>query len=127
MHKKYLIIAALLGAVSVALGTFAAHGLKKIATEQIITVFETGVKYQFYHVFALIAVGVLYQQFTNKFIKNAGLFFILGIILFSGSLYLHTLKEIKNIPSLSWVVFITPLGGISFIIGWILLALGIKK
>jgi uncharacterized membrane protein YgdD (TMEM256/DUF423 family) len=127
MHKKYLIIAALLGAVSVALGAFAAHGLKKIATEQIITVFETGVKYQFYHVFALIAVGVLYQQFTNKFIKNAGLFFILGIILFSGSLYLHTLKEIKNIPSLSWVVFITPLGGISFIIGWILLALGIKK
>jgi len=127
MHKKYLIIAAILGAVSVALGAFAAHGLKKIATEQIITVFETGVKYQFYHVFALIAVGVLYQQFTNKFIKNAGLFFILGIILFSGSLYLHTLKEIKNIPSLSWIVFITPLGGISFIIGWILLALGIKK
>ncbi|MBX2930446.1 MAG: DUF423 domain-containing protein [Chitinophagaceae bacterium] len=127
MHKRYLIIAALLGAVSVALGAFAAHGLKNVATEQVITVFETGVKYQLYHVFALLATGILYNYFTNKNVKNAGLFFIAGIVLFSGSLYLYTLKEVMNIPSLSWVVFITPLGGVTFIIGWILLALGIKK
>ncbi len=126
MHKGYLKIAAMLGAVGVALGAFAAHGLKKVATEQVIAVFETGVKYQMYHVFALLATGILYNYFTNKFIKNAGIFFMIGILLFSGSLYLYTCKEVMNIPSLSWVVFITPLGGVSFIAGWILLALGIK-
>ena len=127
MHKGFLKSAALLGALSVMLGAFAAHGLKSVADMQTVTTFETGVRYQFYHVFAIALVGILYKSYTNNLIVRAGTFFLIGIGLFSGSLYLYTLKVVANIIFLDWVVFITPLGGISFIIGWICLFVGIKE
>lgn len=127
MHKIYLKIAVFLGALSVAMGAFAAHGLKKIVAEKSVAVFQTGVQYQMYHVFALLATGILYQFFQNKFITNAGKFFILGIILFSGSLYVLTFSEVLHSTAFSWIVFVTPLGGVTFIIGWLLLFLGIRK
>ena len=65
--------------------------------------------------------------FQNKFITNAGKFFILGIILFSGSLYVLTFSEVLHSTAFSWIVFVTPLGGVTFIIGWFLLFLGIRK
>ena len=126
MHKGFLKVAALLGALSVILGAFAAHGLKSIADIQTVTTFETGVRYQFFHVFAITLIGILYKSFPNKLIVRAGNFFIIGISLFSGSLYLYTLKVVTHITFLDWVVFITPLGGVAFIIGWICLFLGIK-
>ena len=127
MHKGFLKSAALLGALSVMLGAFAAHGLKSVADMQTVTTFETGVRYQFYHVFAIALVGILYKSYTNKLILRAGTFFLIGIGLFSGSLYLYMLKVVAHITFLDWVVFITPLGGISFIIGWICLFVGIKE
>ena len=127
MHKGFLKSAALLGALSVMLGAFAAHGLKSVADMQTVTTFETGVRYQFYHVFAIALVGILYKSYTNNLIVRAGTFFLIGIGLFSGSLYLYTLKVVANIIFLDWVVFITPLGGAAFIIGWICLFVGIKE
>ena len=127
MHKGYLKTAALLGALSVILGAFAAHGLKKIVDEFTVTVFETGVRYQFYHVFALALVAILYKEYSNKMLVTAGQLFILGILFFSGSLYLLTFKAAANLDGLYWVGPITPIGGVCFIGGWICLVFGIKK
>jgi uncharacterized membrane protein YgdD (TMEM256/DUF423 family) len=123
MHKKFLVIAALLGALSVALGAFAAHGLKAVVSADVLQIFETAVKYQMYHTLALLAVGILMQQSAAKQMKWSGNLFIAGIVLFSGSLYL--LCYIKHMDiSATWVGAITPLGGICFIAGWLMLAVG---
>jgi uncharacterized membrane protein YgdD (TMEM256/DUF423 family) len=127
MSKTFLLIAAVLGALSVVLGAFAAHGLKKIVPADSITTFETGVRYQFYHTFALLAVGLLLEKFQGQSLVWAGYFFISGIILFSGSLYLLTiLKSTENV-GVSRIGIITPIGGLLFVIGWILLFVGLLK
>jgi uncharacterized membrane protein YgdD (TMEM256/DUF423 family) len=127
MHKNYLITASLLGAVAVCLGAFAAHGLKQIVDAESVATFQTGVQYQMYHTLALLAVAILYERFPGKWIKWAGIGFILGIILFSGSLYLITaLKATKqSVPT--GVGIITPVGGVFFIAGWLFLFLGLMK
>ncbi len=127
MHKGFIKIAAILGALSVALGAFAAHTLKQRISEDAVNIFETGVRYQFYHVFAVLTTGILYKDYPNKFIKWAGIFFIAGIILFSGSLYLLTYIKGTAIPGFNWVGALAPLGGLSFILGWICLFAGVLK
>ena len=127
MLKAYVRIAAILGALSVILGAFAAHGLKKWLDQAAISVFETGVRYQFYHVFALTLVAILYKEYRNRWIEWSGVFFIMGIIFFSGSLYLLTYKAIAAVDGMRWVGPVTPVGGVFFITGWICLAVGIKK
>ena len=127
MHKNFLITASLLGALAVALGAFGAHGLKKIVDADTVAVFQTGVQYQMYHALALLAVGILFEKFPNKWIKWAGASFITGIILFSGSLYLLTALKATEQVGLNGVGIITPIGGLFFIAGWIFLFLGIIK
>lgn len=123
MNKKFLIIAALLGALSVALGAFAVHQLKAVVSADILQIFETAVKYQMYHALALLATGILLQQFPVKQLKWAANLFIAGVILFSGSLYLLCYIKHQQIAA-TWVGVITPFGGFCFIAGWILLAVG---
>ena len=127
MHKRFLKTAALFGVFSVALGAFAAHSLKQYISDYAVSIFETGVRYQFYHVFALLACGILYKEFRNKFIRGAGKLFIAGIILFSGSLYVLAFIKDAVTPGYDWVGAITPLGGLCFIGGWICLFLGMYK
>jgi len=127
MHTKFLQTAAFLGALSVILGAFGAHGLKKLIDDHTLIIYETAVRYQFYHVFALGLVGILYKEYSGKLLYFAGLFFIIGICLFSGSLYILTYKFAANNEGLNWAGPITPIGGLFFIIGWICLALGLKK
>ncbi|HTB99179.1 MAG TPA: DUF423 domain-containing protein [Ferruginibacter sp.] len=127
MHKGFIQIAALLGALSIILGAFGAHALKEIFTADLLQVFETAVRYQMYHAFALLAVGILYKEFSNKQIRLAGNFFIAGVILFSGSLYAICFIEYQHLSSLLWIGAITPLGGLCFIIGWLLLFAGAVK
>jgi uncharacterized membrane protein YgdD (TMEM256/DUF423 family) len=127
MHKGFLKTGALLGLLSVALGAFAAHGLKKSISADAVGIFETGVRYQFYHVFALLAAGVLYKELPNKFIRWAGIFFIAGIFLFSGSLYFLTYIKGVEISGYDWIGAITPIGGLSFILGWLSLFIGCFK
>ena len=126
MHKGFLKTAALLGALSVALGAFAAHGLKKILTTDDLQIFETAVRYQFYHVFALLTTGILYAAFPGKLVAWAGKLFITGIILFSGSLYLLCYVKYSEMP-LNWIGAITPLGGVAFIAGWLMLFFAVLK
>ena len=125
MHKKYLTIACLLCALAVALGAFGAHGLKQWISGESILTFETGVRYQFYHSFALLFTGILYDKFRNKWIRYAANSFISGIILFSGSLYALVLLKATHTVGLEAIGILTPLGGIFFIAGWIFLLPGL--
>jgi uncharacterized membrane protein YgdD (TMEM256/DUF423 family) len=126
MHKGFLKTAALLGALSVMLGAFAAHGLKQYLSRDNLQIFETAVRYQFYHVFALLAVGILYAAFPGKLIVWAGRLFITGIVLFPGSLYLLCYVKYNQLP-LNWFGAITPFGGAAFIAGWFILFLAVVK
>jgi len=127
MNRNFLSIAALLGALSVALGAFAAHKLKEIVGPETVAVFETGVRYQFYHVFALLLVALLSDKISNKWMVWAGNCFITGIILFSGSLYALTALKIADNNHLKLVGIATPIGGLFFIAGWLFLWAGVSK
>jgi uncharacterized membrane protein YgdD (TMEM256/DUF423 family) len=126
MNKNILQLACLLGALSVGLGAFAAHGLKNILSVENISIFETGVKYQFYHVFALLAAGILYKDFNRKWITIAANLFFAGIIIFSGSLYLLCFSKQLN-WGINWLGAITPIGGVCFILGWVFIFFGVRK
>lgn len=121
MHKGFLKTAAILAALSVAMGAFAAHALKGLVSDNAVAIFETGVRYQFYHVFALFIVAIMYKEYPFTITKNAGRLFIAGIILFSGSLYALAFIQAEVRSDFKWVGAITPLGGLAFISGWILL------
>jgi uncharacterized membrane protein YgdD (TMEM256/DUF423 family) len=122
MNKKFLTAGALLGAVAVILGAFGAHYLKKILTAESLQTFEVGVRYQFYHAIALLVTGILYKDFSGKPMQWAGNFFIAGAVLFSGSLYLLCAQ-----PLWRWLGPVTPLGGLCFILGWLLMAISFAK
>ena len=127
MHKGFLKTAFLLAALSVAMGAFAAHGLKNYVSDKAMATFETAVRYQFYHVFALMITGILYKEFTFTAIRVAGWLFITGIIFFSGSLYLLAIIQGTVQPGYKWLGAITPVGGLAFIGGWISLFVGLFK
>ncbi|MGN7721802.1 DUF423 domain-containing protein [Chitinophaga sp. 22620] len=127
MHKTFLIWAALLGALAVILGAFGAHKLKELVPPETVSTFQTGVTYQFYHVFALLAVGILYAHAPGPQLVWAGRLFLLGILLFSGSLYVLTLLKATDTVGLRGIGAITPIGGLAFIAGWVMLLLGVLK
>lgn len=114
-----LTTAALLGALAVVLGAFAAHGLQGRLSERLLQVFQIGVQYQFYHVFALLFTGLMQQRRNSAGLKLASVLFLLGILVFSGSLYVLALSGVH------WLGAITPLGGSAFIAGWLVLAFSI--
>jgi len=121
MGKGSLILAALSGFMAVALGAFGAHGLKNVASPEMIAIFNLGVEYQFYHTFALITVAFLGHFLTSKLLDWAGYLFVAGIVLFSGSLYLYALLGTK------WTGPITPIGGFCFLLGWLFIALAVWR
>jgi len=127
MHKGFLIAGSLLGALSVALGAFGAHGLKKIVSPEAVSTFETGVRYQFYHTFALLIIAILFEKFPGKYLVWAGNSFLAGILLFSGSLYLLTALNATETVGLRKVGIITPFGGLFFIAGWLLMLMAVLK
>ncbi len=122
MHKGFIQTAVLLGALAVALGAFAAHGLREIVSDKALATFETAVRYQFYHVFALLAAGILYKDFPSVHLRRAGGLFIAGIFLFSGSLYLLTFFQAYR-----FIGAVTPFGGLAFIGGWIMMLVAVSK
>ena len=124
--KKILITASAFGALAVMLGAFAAHGLSKVVDHHSIEIFNKGVTYQFYHVFAIIACALLYHLTLQKRLIIDARLFVAGICCFSGSLYLLALKDLL---ALNTVIIgpITPLGGLFFVAGWILFLSGVVK
>jgi uncharacterized membrane protein YgdD (TMEM256/DUF423 family) len=122
MHKSFLIIGALIGAVGVVLGAFGAHALKDVLSASgRLDTYETAVKYQMYHSLALLLLGLLTLHFDHKFMQYAGWAFIIGTLIFSGSLYALCATGITKLGA------ITPIGGVFLIAGWILMALGVYK
>lgn len=119
--KRTLSIAAVSGMTAVMLGAFGAHALKKVISPEMLDVFKTGVQYQFYHTFALLAVGILMHFGESKALKWSANMFLIGMILFSGSLYALTLTNIKMLG------VITPFGGVAFIAGWVMLIAHLRK
>ncbi|RFM28830.1 DUF423 domain-containing protein [Deminuibacter soli] len=128
MHRKYLQLAAVLGALAVILGAFGAHKLRELVSPESVTIFEKGVTYQFYHVFALALTAVLWKEFPNKWLRNAANLFIGGIVCFSGSLYALTWLTAGSFGQLIKVVGpVTPVGGLCFIAGWACLVAGLRR
>lgn len=122
MHKNFVIVAAIFGGLAVALGAFGAHGLQNVTQdEKILHGFQTAVQYQLYHALALLAVAILADKLSSKWIKWTGYCFITGIILFSGSLYLLTFLKIQDSDAVKFIGPVTPLGGVFFILGWLFL------
>jgi len=116
--RRIVAAGAILAMLAVALGAFAAHGLKAVFDAYRLGIFETAVKYQMYHALALLAVGALASRpgYSRRLLQGAALAFGLGIALFSGSLYALALT------GSGWLGALTPLGGLAFICGWIALA-----
>ena len=118
MTHAFLLMGAIFGMLAVAFGAFGAHALKSLLESSgRIDTFETAVKYQFYHAFGILACGILFKEFNNKKMLWAPRLFVAGIIIFSGSLYALALL----LPDYRFLGAITPLGGLSFIGGWLLL------
>jgi uncharacterized membrane protein YgdD (TMEM256/DUF423 family) len=127
MHKVFLIIGTILAGLAVALGAFGAHGLKKLVDAETVAIYQTGVQYQMYHALALIVLGILADRIANNLIGYAGFLFIGGMVFFSGSLYLiSSLKAMnKDVPAA--VGIMTPVGGLLFILGWIMLLISLVR
>lgn len=115
MTRFFLAIGALTAGMAVLLGAFGAHTLETRVTAERLAVFETGVRYQMYHALALLFLAWAAQQWPGWQITVAGYLFIAGMIIFSGSLYLLVLTDTP------WLGAMTPIGGLSFIVGWALL------
>ncbi len=113
----HAVFAALSALIAVALGAFGAHVLKDRLTADLLTIFETGVRYQFYHAFGLLAAAWAVQLGGQGLARGAGWCFVAGTLLFSGSLYILALSGVR------WLGAITPLGGVAFLAGWGMLAL----
>ncbi len=112
----FAVLAAISGFIAVGLGAFGAHALKERLTPELLTVFETGVRYQFYHVIALLAVAWVIHLGGQGAARAAGWLFIVGTLLFSGSLYALALSGLRVLGA------ITPFGGLAFLAGWLILA-----
>ncbi len=115
---NFLFLSAVFGFLAVALGAFGAHGLKNHFDDYQMSVFRTGVDYQFYHSLALGLVACLLRNFPMPLFKASAILFVVGMVVFSGSLYLLAFTKIRLLGA------ITPIGGLCFLAGWACLAIG---
>ncbi|MBL4702316.1 MAG: DUF423 domain-containing protein [Phycisphaeraceae bacterium] len=118
MARKLLILAALFGMLGVILGAFGAHGLKNSISESMMANYQTGVQYHLIHTLALLGTALASARLRKNTLVLAGWFFAGGIVIFSGSLYLMAITDMR------WLGAVTPIGGVCLIIGWLLLLIG---
>ena len=119
--KLWIITGSLLAALSVLVGAFGAHGLKSRVSTADLYIFETGVKYQMYHALGLILIGFIGFHYRQEILTIPAYLLLTGAIIFSGSLYILVLTNIR------WFGAVTPVGGICLVLGWILLSYNIYK
>ncbi len=133
MQKRLLLFSGFSGAIAVSLGAMGAHGLKSkletgLITETNLQSFDTAVRYQLYHTIALLAIAFLLEKFHTKLISAASYFFMIGILLFSGSIYILSTSKLMGLENVHWLGPVTPIGGLFFVFGWVLIAIaGIKN
>ena len=121
MSKQILMTASILLALAVALGAFGAHGLKAHLSTEMLQTYKTGIEYHFYHALGLLFIGVLSISYPSGLLNWSAILLAIGIVFFSGSLYVLSISGIK------WIGAITPLGGLCFIAGWVLLFVAVWK
>lgn len=121
MDRIWITIGAAYGFLAVALGAFGAHALKQRLSVEMLAVWRTGVEYHFYHALALILLGLIVRQMPSPILNAGGACFAVGVLLFSGSLYALALSDIRILGA------ITPLGGLLFLAGWVLLGYAVSK
>ena len=120
--KSFLLLGSVNGMLAVIFGAFGAHALKARIDENLLKVFHTGVEYHFYHALGLILIGIIAVSIpVTTWVKSAGWMMFAGIILFSGSLYLLSILNMR------WLGMITPIGGLLFILSWLSLTIAILK
>ncbi|OZU88486.1 hypothetical protein CIL03_12640 [Virgibacillus indicus] len=119
--KLLILLGVINGFLAVALGAFGAHGLEGKLSEKMLGIWEKAVNYQMFHTMALLVTGLLMAKMTGGSVTWAGWMFLIGIILFSGSLYIYSITAVKTFA------MITPIGGVAFLIGWILLGTAAVK
>ncbi len=128
MQKTFIIVATLFGGLAVAFGAFGAHALKAKISSEHLQIFETGVRYQFYHALALLLLALAFDKISSGPAHIAGYCFIAGVILFSGSIYLLATREVFGIDSWKSILGpLTPLGGLCLLSGWIFFLVGAWK
>ena len=125
--RNVLLIAGILGMLAVILGAFGAHGLKELLAPDQLNSYRTGVNYQFYHTMVLLFLGLILKRNESRWFQRASFLFIAGILLFSGSIYLLSCRELLGLASYKWLGPITPIGGVFFILGWLSLCIGAIK
>ncbi|WP_372638068.1 DUF423 domain-containing protein [Fodinibius sp.] len=122
MQKLFLTIGSIAMALAVILGAFGAHGLKKVLSEEMLTIFETGVTYHFYHAIGLLVIGVVARYMPDSALLSwSGWLMLAGIIVFSGSLYLLSASGVR------WLGAVTPVGGLCFIASWVVFTVAVWK
>lgn len=122
MRKPFIRIGSLMAMIAVILGAFGSHGLEDVLEPEQLDIYHIGIRYQFYHSLAILAVGLLFYFGKKSLLNYAGWLFFGGILLFSGSLYLLSLRDILAVP-VAMLGPVTPVGGALFIAGWLLLFL----
>jgi uncharacterized membrane protein YgdD (TMEM256/DUF423 family) len=115
MDRLFFILGSLTAFLAVALGAFAAHGLRTRLSADMFTIFEVGVRYHMYHALALLAVAWACSRWPASSAHYAGWLFLAGIVVFSGSLYM------LSVTGMRWLGAVTPIGGVAFLVGWIIL------
>ena len=122
MHKAALFLGSINAMLAVILGAFGSHGLKSRLTEEMLTVYQTGVQYHFYHSLGLILAGIIAIHLPGSPLVKWSIWFMAGgIVLFSGSLYILAITNTR------WLGMVTPVGGTAFILSWLLLAIAVVK
>ena len=125
MQRTFFRTAAIIAMISVMLGAFGAHALKDHLTEQALASFQTATTYMMSHAVELFIVGMMYRHYKKKAMVWSGNFFVMGIIMFSGSIYLRIALSYLGYDKLTIVNIITPVGGVFFILGWLMLFVSI--
>jgi len=119
--QRFLVLGSILAGLGVAAGAFGAHALKDILDLPMLQVFETATRYVMYHAFGLCIVSWAIDRYPEQRLEKSGWLFLIGILLFSGSLYVVSLAGIR------WMGAVTPIGGLAFMTGWLLLAWGVWR
>lgn len=122
LPKLFLVVGALAAMLAVVLGAFGAHALRARLTPDLLAIYNTGVQYHFWHALGLLVIGIVAIQLPSSIVlKWAGWLMLAGIVIFSGSLYVLALSGVR------WLGAITPIGGVAFILGWLLLAIAVAR
>lgn len=127
MRNSILALGALLAGITIAMGALGAHALKDILTAAQLQTYETAVRYQLFHVFALFVIGILQNQYPQLSLGICTKLVLVGMLLFGGSIYLVLFLSQIAVPIPFWIYLITPLGGLCYISSWLLLAIKLYR